>query len=325
MKSKIFLLFFLISIFNPLYALSFGDFDFNLGIQTGTLFGRQGEYIYDSSDTYYCSYLEWNETPLYQIGVNGQASYKNLFASADFSYYLPLDCGMLYDSDYTETFKKNYAWLKNKSVLAVDFDFSLFYKIHLSESFNLMPYLQGMYDYRSFSTYKGYCRYGANAEEDVPWDDSTAVLKRASGIDFYRENYLLFCGLGFEYNYKNWNFSFISLISPFGKIRTIDYHRDENSNDVEEDYYVYEVQYENLERIKGIFKAEYKINNHFSVNGQLLLFAGQIVKGSMWSNYYRAESSTGIFASGDSDWKKLGQKCGASVIESTFSLGVTVR
>ena len=66
------------------------------------MFGKLGEYLYDSSDSYICSYLEWEEKSLWFFGLDAGLEHNNFQFDVAFDYTLPLACGKMYDSDWNE-------------------------------------------------------------------------------------------------------------------------------------------------------------------------------------------------------------------------------
>ena len=94
--------FFLASIFLLLLFPALANaLDFSLGGSLTVRAGHQGEYVFEPlSHDRLLSYLEWDEKPLFIVGLSGSAGYKNFKLEAGANVAFPTESGIVKDLDY---------------------------------------------------------------------------------------------------------------------------------------------------------------------------------------------------------------------------------
>ena len=295
MKKKI-SLFFILFISQTLFSL-----DFFIAPYTGVMFGKLGEYLYDSSDSYICSYLEWEEKPLCFIGLDAGLEHNNFQFDVAFDYTLPLACGKMYDSDWNEDgIKHTYSIFEsNKNTLGLNTIINTQYSFPVTENFNITPALQLQYNYYSFEARNGIGYYGSEAytgQPDVWWNDERAKKYRVSGIDYLRHTFFTWIGSNFDYNFGKHSIGLGLFVAPFTYTSAIDYHTDEKN--LGRDYSLQEIQYSYFDRFKIIFNYEYNFNQKITlfINSDFLY--GFKSKGHINTTYFTGR------------WHRIGQKSG---------------
>ncbi|MGN0740756.1 MAG: hypothetical protein ACI4LX_11355, partial [Treponema sp.] len=154
-KKKFFLTVFLFFQFIPLYAKE-KNWGFSFFPSVSMTLGSLGEYLYSQYDTdLIVSDLQWNECPLWSIAIDGEYNYKNFFVAAGFSYFLPVTCGSMYDSDYNSDFKTNYCIFKNSSDFAFELSADIKYKFDV-HGIKIIPAVKAVYSVKNFRGYDGY-------------------------------------------------------------------------------------------------------------------------------------------------------------------------
>ena len=295
MKKRI-SLFFILFISQTLFSL-----DFFIAPYTGVMFGKLGEYLYDSSDSYICSYLEWEEKPLCFIGLDAGLEHNNFQFDVAFDYTLPLACGKMYDSDWNEDgIKHTYSIFEsNKNTLGLNTIINTQYSFSVTENFNITPALQLQYNYYSFEARNGIGYYGSEAytgQPDVCWNDERAKKYRVSGIDYLRHTFFTWIGSNFDYNLGKHSIGLGLFVAPFTYTSAIDYHTDEKN--LRRDYSLQEIQYSYFDRFKINFDYGYELNQKitFYINSNFLY--GFNSKGHINTTYFTGR------------WHRVGQKSG---------------
>lgn len=303
---------------------------FFLDVNTGITSGSLGEYLYTSSNDRIISYLEYEEKPL--IKVNPEAGIEighfGLQFSAD--YFLPLQCGHLYDSDWKEeNIKTNYGIFENYGKSNYRLSFSLMYNFSLTDKMQISPVLSAEYRYNSFSAKNGYGWYGdsenSKTGKNTEWNDEAAVYKNLSGIEYFRSSIFILTGLVQTFSFNKLDFSLSFLISPYSYFYSQDTHRDdfaENDFDSQE-YSVIYLQNGIFSSFNFDLKCIYKITQNLSLSASVNAFFTPIILGRTFTNYYSGEAF-GAFSDRE-EWIELKQKSGIDFKEISFDFGIIIK
>lgn len=310
MKKRI-SLFFILFISQTLFSL-----DFFIAPYTGVMFGKLGEYLYDSSDSYICSYLEWEEKPLCFIGLDAGLEHNNFQFDVAFDYTLPLACGRMYDSDWNEDgLKHTYSIFEsNKNTLGLNTIINTQYSFPVTENFNITPALQLQYNYYSFEARNGIGYYGSEAytgQPDVWWNDESAKKYRVSGIDYLRHTFFTWIGSNFDYNFGKHSIGLGLFVAPFTYTSAIDYHTDEKN--LGRDYSLQEIQYCYFDRFKINYNYKYNFNQKITlfINSDFLY--GFKSKGHINTTYFTGR------------WHRIGQKSGCDFTNFIFQSKIKIQ
>ena len=304
-------LFFILFISQTLFSL-----DFFIAPYTGVMFGKLGEYLYDSSDSYICSYLEWEEKPLCFIGLDAGLEHNNFQFDVAFDYTLPLACGRMYDSDWNEDgIKHTYSIFEsNKNTLGLNTIINTQYSFPVTENFNITPALQLQYNYYSFEARNGIGYYGSEAytgQPDVWWNDESAKKYRVSGIDYLRHTFFTWIGSNFDYNFGKHSIGLGLFVAPFTYTSAIDYHTDEKN--LGRDYSLQEIQYSYFDRFKINYNYKYNFNQKITlfINSDFLY--GFKSKGHINTTYFTGR------------WHRIGQKSGCDFTNFIFQSKIKIK
>ena len=307
MKKGLFIFIYILTTLN-LFSL-----DFFIAPYTGVMFGKLGEYLYDSSDSYICSYLEWEEKPLCFIGLDAGLEHNNFQFDVAFDYTLPLACGKMYDSDWNEDgIKHTYSIFEsNKNTLGLNTIINTQYSFPVTENFNITPALQLQYNYYSFEARNGIGYYGSEAytgQPDVWWNDESAKKYRVSGIDYLRHTFFTWIGCNFDYNFGKHSIGLGLFVAPFTYTSAIDYHTDEKN--LGRDFSTQFIDF-------GLFKSYFfqldyfcKINEKlgFIINSKLI--SNNIIIGKTYSNNINYS------------WREINQPNGSDLIQAIVILNI---
>lgn len=307
MKKGLFIFIYILTTLN-LFSL-----DFFIAPYTGVMFGKLGEYLYDSSDSYICSYLEWEEKPLCFIGLDAGLEHNNFQFDVAFDYTLPLACGKMYDSDWNEDgIKHTYSIFEsNKNTLGLNTIINTQYSFPVTENFNITPALQLQYNYYSFEARNGIGYYGSEAytgQPDVWWNDESAKKYRVSGIDYLRHTFFTWIGSNFDYNFGKHSIGLGLFVAPFTYTSAIDYHTDEKN--LGRDFSTQDIQYGKFNSMKINFDYSMKVNNNISINFSSLLLYQFLTKGNMNTTYLTGK------------WHKTTTKTGSDLYNLFFTIGI---
>lgn len=288
-----------------------------ISISSGTL----GEYLYSTNDDYQLvSYLDWQQEPLYNIGMKFNSVFGNFGISANADFGFPLRCGTMYDYDYfynsiypegeacNRSLSEVTARLNFNSEVAFYFSFSVFDRISIN------PSVQIQYKYSSFEAKNGRGRYGrapySKSHVDVPWYSEDAKEVKLYGAQYDRHSFFTWMGLnlGFkltEYLYFGAGIS----ICPFAYTSAIDHHLAKPTSD----FYVQAVHTDSLERIKYDFSVFVKLNQKCTLTTKLeFLKSLSKTKGNtMYGNYIE-------------QYKPIDQKTATDINLSTFTCGINI-
>lgn len=233
----------------------------NLGIS----FGFQGEYLYSPYSEKLWSYLEWEEKPSANIGIDFFYKLKNSNFKFSFSYTLPVQCGKMTDSDWSESeIKYAYSVNENKIKCNLFFETEYNYKLMINKTISISPAVDLKFYYSSYEARNGYGWYGTEEwsknGELVPWNDENAHFfpdgkYKLAGIDFFRYTFIFGIGLISNLNFNRINISTDLQISPFSYIYSIDHHLGKTN-----DFKYEEIQYPIFKYFNANIQISYKIN-----------------------------------------------------------------
>lgn len=262
MKKRFFLFFFIIFSFFNLSATSKKDFSVKIEPYAGIIFGKLGEYVYNGMATRVLSYLDWQMLPSYDFGANFCFSYANFNLIFDANYKIPTKCGKMTDSDWKiYNIKTNYGIFDNYlSAKNYAFLFEINYDFKINNFLKISPDAKLNFRHYSFYSSKGIGWYG-NSES---YENVTSTLK-LSHIECNQQSFFIFLGCDFKFSIKNLEISFSPFCSPIMMNYYIDYHSDENSNDIAEDYSTFSKQISSFYAWDFNLNFLYKINKKFGV------------------------------------------------------------
>ena len=233
----------------------------NIGIS----FGSQGEYLYPPYSEKLWSYLEWEEKPSANIGIDFLYNLKNNNFKLSFAYALPIQCGKMTDSDWSESgIKYAYSVNKNKIECNLFFETAYNYEFKFNKIISISPIFNLKFCYSSYEARNGYGWYGTEKwsknGELVPWNDENAHYfpdgkYNLAGIDLFRYTFILGIGFITNLNFNRINISSGLQLSPFSYIYSIDHHLGKNN-----DFKYEEIQYPIFKYFDLNMQISYKIN-----------------------------------------------------------------
>ena len=299
LKKKI-SLFFILFISQTLFSL-----DFFIAPYTGVMFGKLGGYLYDSSDSYICSYLEWEEKPLCFIGLDAGLEHNNFQFDVAFDYTLPLACGKMYDSDWNEDgIKHTYSINNNKNLLGINTYLDFSYKFKITPKFSISPVFDINYKYYSFLANNGHGWYGGanftGYDDDIPWDNSNPsakYYKKLSRVSYYRHTVNFYTGLDFNFiPVLNHVISIGLFTNIYSYTSAYDYHYDDSYSGY--DYFMQPIQNSFFNNIKVNISYEYLIKRNLSLLFDIEYEQGFMTKGffmtnSLYKVCYKSEQPSG--------------------------------
>lgn len=312
---------FLLILTLSLFSFAFSkNWDFSLSPYTGLSAGKLGEYLYSQYDKdFMVSDLQWNQV-LWNLGLKADYSYKNFFATGDFTYYMPFLCGKMTDSDYNTNFKTNYVVFDNSCPFSVQATIDLGYKFDI-ESFSISPVLKGIFSYQQFNgkNGKGYLGDGSYIEAgiDVPWNDSRAEYHQFYDIDYTRCTVYSFIGPRMEYQTERFRIFTGFYISPFTFQEDLDYHHGTSENE----YQSYSTSFSYFTRMYIDAGCSFVMTDKLSLIAECTLLFGGISKGQHYTNYGHPQSFGNLFGPNTPFYRSRQDK-GMDVYLFDFKIGV---
>lgn len=269
------------------------------------MYGQLGEYLYDSSDSYICSYLEWEEKPLWFIGLDAGLEHNNFQFDVAFDYTLPLACGKMYDSDWNEDgIKHTYSINDNTNLLGINTALDFGYKIKLNSIFCITPIFDVNYSFYSFLANNGHGWYGGSNvtgyADDVSWDSTTPpakYYKKLSRVSYYRHTVNFYAGVKISafFSEKN-NIALGLFVNPYTYTSAYDYHYDDSNNGY--DYFMQPIQNSSFNNLKINFAYNYLLKNNLTIFTAVQLEKGFLRKGffmtnSLYGYCYKSDQASG--------------------------------
>ncbi len=259
----------------------------------GMTYGALGEYLYMAkSDGSWKknSYLEWEEKPLWTLGMGISGGYKGFHAQTYFDAALPLRSGNMMDSDWkldaSPDVKTNYSIHENTSAANIRTGLTIAYDFLPLEWLVISPMAEGTYIYRSFEARNGEGWYG----DTVSWDDPSAKhypgtyngTKYILGaIDYRHHTFQLFTGLQFTFLLgKKLCFGLGLFVSPYAYVYAEDRHYTNKARTTGR-YYVYKA-HSHFSRYKASLFARYQVTSVLEVGLSLDAMASDIERADMY-------------------------------------------
>lgn len=202
----------------------------NVGIQAGSA----REILYnDESPSKKNSLLEWRAAPLFTLGADARANFKNLFIDIGFSFALPVRCGDMRDSDYSLDGTK-IAYSLNEETARACFDIraAVSYRFALRDFFSLSPKISALCSQVSFKAENGRGWYGfpeyTSDGKTHAWNDEEAHRfpdgsMRLSSVEYVERSLFLFAGVDLLFDFARVSVS----LSPRASVLTLNSLRDE--------------------------------------------------------------------------------------------------
>lgn len=288
------------------------EFTFPIKFGIGTQFSSTGEYIYSSDDKYIASYLEWVEKCSTNLYLGTNLNIKNFIINFDVKYFLPLDCGKMYDSDWnSKGIKHTYSYFDDNFInLGISTDLLFGYQKRISNSIYTNFLLGINYDFISFEAKNGIGRFGSyeyTGKDDIWWYETDKKYK-VSTINYYRHTLNLLSGfeLNILFNKNKLNFGIIT--SPFTFISSMDTHNDDTNSGLD-----YKIQ---AKQFSSFCYYNFFINYNFALNNTCEIYIDNsfsiitLIKGKI--------STTYMFDL----WHILSQKSGSDEYKYNVSIGL---
>ena len=251
MKKKSLVLIFsflLFHFFAQASSSSVNPFSFDLGGYFTATVGHQGEYVYEPlSHDRLLSYLEWDEKPVFSVGLIGGIEYNGfqIHVEADISF--PGTSGTVTDSDYMNVsefpnctdsiaaIKTKYSESLCTSNSLFSIQFQLAYEFNLNQVLSLTPFLGYDYQYSDLSAWglDGYYYDESYTESNgyFGWyytsGHNTRVFysKQTETLNLMRHYHVTWVGLTASFNLsKYFSLDASAGISPFVAVKSLDSH-----------------------------------------------------------------------------------------------------
>lgn len=287
----------------------------------GFTYGHIGEYLtgVDTSDT--TSYLNWAEKPLWNLGFKTDGKYKNFKAGIFFDATLPIRCGKMEDSDWTDglnvTDTKTIYSVHEQSVktlLHTGLKFS--YEIPFLEKFFLAPEIEASYFHAAFKAKNGYGWYGATSSYKgsgnyTYWRHGTYYEKgRLYGIDYLQQTFFIFTGVKVGVCITSRiSTEIFGAISPYTYTYVKDTHYGKSSENHQEHFFS-----ANFKRYRTGLNLSYKVNENFSLTVGISGLWGGKTTGDLYSD--KNVGTMKIIST---------QKAGSDIYEYTITAGCKIK
>jgi hypothetical protein len=251
-----------------------------------TQYGYFGEYVYslDSTNSTYkkLSYLEWETTPVENLGFQITGGYKRFSITGYATDGISSRCGSMSDSDWMalDDVKTNYSISENTLNAKANTGITLQFDFYPVKDFILSPAASCDYEYISFSARNGYGWYGDSANSSTGTDvsyDSPYAQKYVAGqlcpIGYSRASLYTWIGLKTKVTMNEKYAAGTSLfVSPYTYVSSIDKHYQNMSK-------TYYVAYNDIMSgtfcyIKSNLFFTYSINHLFSLTASADILSG---------------------------------------------------
>jgi len=261
----------LILILTSVFCFAEKDFHFSLAPRFSLTYGELNELLFGSEGEL-VSQLDWEQKPLFNVGLEAQTSYKNLIIDASFDYSIPVGNSYMYDSDWNGGEKYSLTKHPIKSSKNINTAASLGYEIKTPVKISVIPLLQFNYIYSDF-------------EADIGSGVRNGRNIRVYGVDYSRHSYFVFAGLAV----KSELIEKIVLqagfyAAPWCYQNSFDYHHGKRHP-----FSSRETQTSFFSKFKGSISAEIKLDHIFSLKLFSDLLFGLADKGKLYSDYFSQE------------------------------------
>lgn len=255
----------------------------------GFSFSTMGEYLYSPYSTNLWSYLKWEEKPSVNFGFNSAFKFKSNSFKFNFFWSLPLKCGNMTDSDWSES-GINYAYSVNENSIKCSFLLETEYSrdFNLKTFLSISPVLGAKFLYSSYKARNGYGWYGSEEwsknGELVSWKDENAHYfpdekYKLAGIDYSRCTLMLKAGLSASFKLRKTEITASFFCSPFTYIYAADHHLGKTN-----DFKYEEIQYPVFKYYETTLEVSYKINRLLMAYSKAGYTFGLKSKGESYKN-----------------------------------------
>ena len=246
----------------------FSDFHFSISPRFSLTVGEVNEILYDS-DGAIVSQLDWEQKPLFDVGIKSDISFKNFLISAVFDYSFPVGTSYMYDSDWDNGEKYSFTTHPLENNKRINTELTLGYKIETPMKIDVIPTLQFNYIFSDFEAGIGSgTRHGRNI--------------RVYGIDYQQHAYLVFTGLTVKTLCTPKVFLETSFYTaPWNYQESYDHH-----HGVKHPFSTHEIQYGFFTKHKLEISSNFQINKTFSFGFFTSILFGTTDKGYFYSDYY---------------------------------------
>ena len=285
----------ILSLLFPLLCFCQNDFHFSISPRFSFTYGELTELLYGYDDEL-VSQLDWEQKPLFNLGLEVSSNYKRLIVSALFDYSIPLGTSYMYDSDW-DSAGNIYSHSKHPIEHTINLysELSIKYNFQITPLLSLFPIIN--FDY-SFSDFKA----------GIGIKSVYTQYPKANKIDYYRHSFFIFSGIGVKLTpVKKLNLAIDFQFAPFSYQYAYDYHYGTKSP---YPFSSYEIQTGYFSKFKTNLSADYKIKNFLTIQLFVNLLLSIPDQGDFYTDYY----SNSLYLSS--------QKSGASINSTKFGTAV---
>ena len=224
------------------------DLKFSIAPKFSFTYGEITELLYTADGKVLNSELNWEQKPLFDIGLEAKAEIKNILLSADFDFSVPIGTSYMYDSDWDDGEK----WSFTKHPIEVSQNLnaqgSLGYRFEATSKISVIPQFQFHYMYSAFEAGNGSgTRYGREI--------------KTYGIDYSRHTFMILVGSMAEAQLtQNFSIGAGFFTAPWIYQHGFDYH-----HGVDNPYYTIDTQTDHFSKFKASLSAEYDVDSIFSI------------------------------------------------------------
>lgn len=258
------------------------DFHFSIAPKFSLTYGELNELLYTADGKVVNSELVWEQKPLFDIGLEAKADYKNLLITAAFDFSLPLGTSHMYDSDWDDGEKWSFTEHQIEYSKSINTEGALGYRFKATPEISIIPQVQFNYIYSAFEAGKG---SGVRDGRDI----------RTYGIDYSRHSFMIFTGLQTQAQLTE-KFSIEAgfFTAPWIYQKGYDYHHGVTHPYSTEDY-----QTGHFSKFKASLSAEFFVDSIFSIeifSDALFGFVdkGEIEYDEIMSLYHENQSGANI-------------------------------
>lgn len=258
------------------------DFHFSIAPKFSLTYGELNELLYTADGKVLNSELVWEQKPLFDIGLEASADYKNILLKAAFDFSVPIETSYMYDSDWDDGEK--YSFTKHPIEVSQNLNAqgSLGYRFEATSKISIIPQVQFNYIYSAFEAGKG---SGVRDGRDI----------RTYGIDYSRHSFMIFTGLLTQTLFtERFSIGTGFFTAPWIYQKGYDYH-----HGVTHPYSTEDNQTGHFSKFKVSLSAEYFVDSIFSIeifSDALFGFVdkGEIEYDEIMSLYHENQSGANI-------------------------------
>lgn len=258
-------------------------------------------YYFEDSSKYsndICSMLEWEQRPTCMLGVNSIFTFYNIGFVLDVGTKLPVECGLMKDSDYWEN-GVHFNYSENENYLDKAFSLNLGFTYNFNlPVLSIVPLIEFFYSYNSFNAKNGHGWYaGPSYSSDGElhsWDSEYAHYfpdgkYHLAGVDYLNQTFYFMTGVELsKVIFNKWKLGGGFYLAPFTYVYAKDHHLGKRN-----DFYTEDFIYNFFQNFKFCLKNTVIVNKNFSIvaitEGNLQL----LVKGDDYENGYRNNQKGG--------------------------------